>query len=130
MSQCDWLNYPIPNILTRPGTVIHGIYPTLIGSGQSLHSFFGMTLGNSTSVVGPATTGIFAGQWYFNFGTNASLIPTIGNQTFLESTLPIGTIDDFFFTDFVGVAIYIDALPVPTSFVGVSNQKKSNIGFD
>jgi hypothetical protein len=129
-SQCDWLNYSIPEELTRPGTVVHGIYPTIVGFGNNVHSFFQFTLGNSTTVTGPATSGSFSGQWYFNFGTNPALISTIGNQTFMESTLPIGNINDYFITEFVAVAIYITAPPIPSVYVSVGNQQHRSIGND
>lgn len=132
-SQVDWYDYATPSALTRNGVVIHGIYPTIIGEGSNANTNFTMQLnknGSGGGIIGPPLVGSISGQWYRNIGTDPTVIPAILNEFYTLATLPVGPINDFFNTTFVGVAIYIDAPPLPSVFVNLGKQQYADVGFN
>jgi hypothetical protein len=136
-SQIVWSAFSVPSILTRPGTVIHGIYPTLIGNGHNALTVFSLNL-DGTPIGGYPWNGNgavppdFTGQWFVSAGTNLSVFSgmTITAATTQSQSIGAYPTPDFLNTTFAGAAVYIDAPTPPSTFVSVGNSINKDVGFN
>lgn len=125
-----WSGFTIPNELTRPGNHVYAIYPVFTASYQVANTVCGLNLLGTPVAGAPwnGTAGTGSNTWFTNSGTNISVLSSSivlsMNQTLGPQTFPIDSIS----ASFVGVAIYIDKLPIPSVFIGISNDSYQNIG--
>jgi hypothetical protein len=124
----NWGTFTLPSVFTNPGVVVHNIYPfiNLNGSVSSSNSIVHL---NGSLISG--TGGVFNISYHTaSLGTSLSSIAGVTAEAFGEATLPIGPISDYVNITAVGVAVYIDSLPLPSAFVNVGKQQYKNVGFN
>lgn len=128
-----WSGFQIPNVLTRPDIVIHGIYPVVEYNGTVISTDTGCSLGGvalASSVWSTVPNRSFTGSDYVTKGTDKTIIPTLSTTVSLDQTLPIGSYGhtDFINITYVGIAVYIDTIPIPYIHIGMANDKYVSVG--
>lgn len=122
-----WNTYPISNILTRPGQVIHRVYAVAESNGSNFNTFASIQC-NSLGMTGLALTGNFSGQSSLLLGANVSVIPAAQIVASMTQTIGGGYPTDTWNLTWVALAVYLDRPPVPSAFIWQPNDAYKNIG--
>lgn len=128
-----WSNFQIPNVLTRHDSVVHNIYAVIEYNGTVITTDTGCTLGGvalANSVWSTVPNRSFTGSDFVSKGSDKTIIPTLSTTVTLDQTLPIGGYGytDFINITYVGIAIYIDTIPIPHIHIGISNDAYTSVG--
>lgn len=126
-----WGGFTTPNEVTRPGCNVFAIYPVFIAQIVDQYTVTGLNL-LGTNISGAPWNGAGGNvtqTWYTNAGTDLAVLNHTILTSMSQTTGPfVFPAADSILATFVGVAIYITAVPEPSVFIGINNDTYTNVG--